>query len=131
MLLALRSEEGRGKTCHACGDQIVLRRSRTWFPIGRVAALGAIALGLLMIQMGASLLPMFDSAVTPLFLGHILGGAGAAMLILPGASVSVAQYRSEDVPAGFWVQQAPKAHKVFWVLAGLAGFLYALVRLEM
>jgi len=52
---------------------------------------------------------------------------GIAMIIFPGAHVTLKQSRNKEVAPDHFYKNAPKQHKIAWAVAGVLGFIISMM----
>lgn len=95
-----------------------------FFGIVAVLASGTFTyLGYDMMLETGSVFKFFFAAPVFLFMG-------IAMIIFPGGNITLQESKAKTKDPNIWRQEAPKNHKIAWVVAGVIGFIASMILFE-
>lgn len=94
--------------------------------IGRFFGILAILLGGIFSYLGYGMMTETGSVFKFLLAAPVFLFIGIALLFFPGGNVTAKQSRNKEKHPKAWIDEAPKHHKIIWVLAGIIGSIISI-----
>jgi uncharacterized membrane protein len=91
-----------------------------FFGILAIFAGGAFSyIGYDMMEKTGSTLKLFLAAPVFVFIG-------IAMLFFPGGDITLTESKTKTKEPNVWINEAPKSHKIAWIVSGVIGFIISM-----
>lgn len=94
--------------------------------LGRLFGILAIICGGIFTYMGYGMMQTTGSVFKFLVAAPVFVLIGVAMLFFPGGDITTAESRNKTKDPKVWMSEAPKSHKVAWLIAGVIGFIISM-----
>lgn len=94
--------------------------------LGRLFGIVAIICGGIFTYMGYGMMQTTGSVFKFLVAAPVFVLIGVAMLFFPGGDITTAESRNKTKDPKVWMSEAPKSHKIVWLIAGVIGFIISM-----
>ncbi|MDO3425925.1 MULTISPECIES: hypothetical protein [Chryseobacterium] len=94
--------------------------------LGRLFGILAILGGGYVTYMGYEMMQTTGSVFKFVIAAPVFVLIGIAMLFFPGGDITTAESRNKTKDPKAWINEAPKSHKIVWLVAGVVGFIISI-----
>lgn len=94
--------------------------------LGRLFGILAIFCGSIFTYIGYGMMESTGSVFKFLIAAPVFVVIGIAMLFFPGGDITTAESKNKTKDPKIWMNEAPKSHKIAWLIAGVVGFIISM-----
>lgn len=94
--------------------------------LGRLFGILAIFCGGIFTYIGYGMMETTGSVLKFFIAAPVFMLIGIAMLFFPGGDITTFESKNKTKDPKVWISEAPKNHKIAWLIAGVIGFIISI-----